>query len=338
MFGGAVRRYKHFSKSCGCDMTFSVFVPPAALAETGGEGEGGGSSKKAGGAPVLLFLSGLTCSDENFTQKAGAQRAAAARGIALAAPDTSPRGLRVPGEDEGWDLGTGAGFYVDATAEPWVVKKNDEKGGDEKSSSGYRMFSYVTVDLLEALRAVPGLAAEEGKIALSGHSMGGHGALVLGLRRPDLFCSVSALAPICNPCRAPWGRKAFSAYLGGGGGGGGGGEGEKGEEEAEKGDDDNIPESWRSYDACELLKTYKGPARSILVDYGSADEFLEGQLRPLSLEEAARAASSSGSAEGGSVSLVVREQKGYDHSYFFIASFIDDHVEHAARALLSCEK
>ena len=159
MFGGAVRRYKHFSKSCGCDMTFSVFVPPAAASEE--EGEEGKSEK---GAPVLLFLSGLTCSDENFTQKAGAQRASASRGIALVAPDTSPRGLDVEGQDEGWDLGTGAGFYVDATREPWVEKKE----GESSSSRGYRMFSYVTVDLLEALREVPGLDAS--KIALSGHS------------------------------------------------------------------------------------------------------------------------------------------------------------------------
>jgi S-formylglutathione hydrolase len=154
MFGGAVRRYKHFSKSCGCDMTFSVFVPPAAVTEEEGRK-----------APVLLFLSGLTCTDENFTQKAGAQRAAAARGIALAAPDTSPRSLGVAGEDDGWDLGTGAGFYVDATREPWVEKGGDDAGG---ASRGYRMFSYVTVDLLEALREVPGLDAS--KIALSGHS------------------------------------------------------------------------------------------------------------------------------------------------------------------------
>lgn len=293
-------------------MTFSVFVPPqAALAE------GGGGSA----APVLLFLSGLTCSDENFTQKSGAQRAAAARGIALVAPDTSPRGLGVPGEDEGWDLGTGAGFYVDATRAPWVSE--DENDGKEKAKSGggYRMFSYVTVDLLEALRSVPGL--DPSKIALTGHSMGGHGALVLGLRRPDLFCSVSALAPICNPCSVPWGVKAFSAYLGG-----------KGEE----GDKNDVPESWKSYDACELLRAYKGPARSVLVDYGSADEFLEEQLKPLSLEEAVRKAppaeAGEGSEEKGQVSLVVREQKGYDHSYFFIASFVDDHVEHAAKVLL----
>lgn len=146
------------------------------------------------------------------------------------------------------------------------------------------------------------------------NSMGGHGALVLGLRRPDLFCSVSALAPICNPSVVPWGVKAFSSYFGG-------------EKEAAKGGE--IPESWRSHDACELLKAYAGPARSILVDYGSADEFLEAQLKPLSLEEAAKAPSSK-----GAVTLVVREQKGYDHSYYFIASFIDDHVEHAARALL----
>jgi len=158
MFGGAVRRYKHFSDSCGCDMTFSVFVPAS--------GESGSSSTKAA-APIFLFLSGLTCNDENFTQKSGAQRAAASHGIALVAPDTSPRGLGVPGEDEGWDLGTGAGFYVDATQEPWV-KQKQQKEGSSSSLSGYRMFSYVTVDLIEALKEVPGLDAS--KIALSGHS------------------------------------------------------------------------------------------------------------------------------------------------------------------------
>ena len=309
MFGGAVRRYKHFSKSCGCDMTFSVFVPPpSSLTEREGD-DGGG----AGRAPVLLFLSGLTCTDENFTHKAGAQRAAAARGIALVAPDTSPRGLGVAGEDDSWDLGTGAGFYVDATQAPWVEEEGSGAGADASSSPrGYRMFSYVTFDLLEALREVPGLDAS--RVALSGHSMGGHGALVLGLRRPDLFCSVSAFSPICNPSRVPWGVKAFSAYLGGG---------KEGE----------IPESWKSHDACELLRAYEGPARSILVDYGSADEFLEAQLKPLSLKEAARERASR-SPPVERVALVVREQKGYDHSYYFIASFIDDHVEHAARALL----
>jgi S-formylglutathione hydrolase len=158
MFGGAVRRYKHFSDSCGCDMTFSVFVPAS--------GESCSSSTKAA-APIFLFLSGLTCNDENFTQKSGAQRAAASHGIALVAPDTSPRGLGVPGEDEGWDLGTGAGFYVDATQEPWV-KQKQQKEGSSSSLSGYRMFSYVTVDLIEALKEVPGLDAS--KIALSGHS------------------------------------------------------------------------------------------------------------------------------------------------------------------------
>ena len=196
MFGGVVRRYKHFSKSCGCDMTFSVFVPPPhphplpqqqqqqqqrqQQQETSEDGGGDGAS------PVLLFLSGLTCTDENFTQKSGAQRAAAARGIALVAPDTSPRGLGIPGEDEGWDLGTGAGFYVDATEEPWVEKKKEEKEEEEEKEEaeekkdegkdkeggavvGYRMFSYVTVDLLEALKSVPGLDPGKG-IALCGHS------------------------------------------------------------------------------------------------------------------------------------------------------------------------
>lgn len=156
-----MRRYKHFSRSCGCDMTFSVFLPPVSLAA---EAEGNEEKKQHLAAPVLLFLSGLTCTDENFTQKAGAQRAAAAQGIALVAPDTSPRGLGIAGEDDGWDLGTGAGFYVDATEEPWV-KKGDDDGA---SSQGYRMLSYVTVDLLESLKEVRGIDAS--RIALSGHS------------------------------------------------------------------------------------------------------------------------------------------------------------------------
>lgn len=330
MFNGFVRKYKHFSDSCGCDMTFSVFLPPPQQQEN-----------NDGGAPVLLWLSGLTCSDDNFTQKAGAQRAAAARGVALVAPDTSPRGLGVPGEDEGWDLGTGAGFYVDATREPWAVEKDgSEGGGGGGSKKGYRMFSYVTVDLVRALRGIEGLDAT--RMSVSGHSMGGHGALVVALRRPEMFRSVSAFAPICNPTRVPWGKKAFSAYLGGGGGGeGAGGEKEKEKESGESGEE--IPEAWKHYDACELIKSYKGERSfDVLVDVGTADEFLEEQLSPGALEgaaaeaaAAATAASSPSPSAAPKITVRVNRREGYDHSYYFIASFIDDHVEHAARALLS---
>jgi S-formylglutathione hydrolase len=273
-----VRRYRHASAALGCEMHFHVFFPPAPA--------------PAAPAPLLYFLSGLTCTDENFIQKAGAQRAAAAAGLALVAPDTSPRGLGIEGEDESWDFGSGAGFYVDATREPWA--------------RNYRMYTYVLDELPAALRALPGGHAallDPARASISGHSMGGHGALVLALRNPGAFASASAFAPICNPSAGcPWGRKALSGYLG----------------------DDTA--AWKAYDAAELAAAYTGPRLPLLVDTGSADEFLEAQLRPEALEAAA-------AARPELLPLVSNRREGYDHSYYFIASFVSDHVAHAARAL-----
>lgn len=270
MYGGYNKRYSHDSEVLGCKMVFTVYYPPqAAQAQV----------------PVLYYLSGLTCNDENFIQKAGAQRSAAKHGIALVAPDTSPRGLGVPGEADSWDFGVGAGFYVDATQPKWAQ---------------WRMYSYVTKELPQVLRSLPELNVD--KASMMGHSMGGHGALVIGLRNPGDYASISAFAPICNPINVPWGHKAFSGYLG----------------------DDR--EAWKQYDATQLLGSYAGPCRSILVDTGTADDFLAVQLKPEALEAAAAAA-------GDKVKLVSRMQDGYDHSYFFIATFMDDHIEHHAKAL-----
>jgi S-formylglutathione hydrolase len=232
---------------------------------------------------VLLYLSGLTCTEENFTSKAGAQRVAAEHGIVLVAPDTSPRGLDLPGEHDSYDFGSGAGFYVDATVEPW--------------SEHYRMYSYVADEL-------PALLSQEfgvdlGRMGVFGHSMGGHGALVLAFRNPERFKSVSALAPICAPAQCPWGKKAFSGYLG------------------------EDVEAWKQYDASELASSTKFRAE-VLVDQGTADEFLERELMPERLKAACAAAG---------IPLRLRLQDGYDHSYYFIATFAADHVAHHARVL-----
>jgi S-formylglutathione hydrolase len=267
-FGGVQGVYRHAAKTTGCDMEFAVFLPPQA---------------QSGPVPVLTWLSGLTCSWENFTVKAGAQRYAAERGVALVAPDTSPRGLDLPGEHDDWDFGSGAGFYVDATQEPW--------------SAHYRMYSYV-VDELPAL-VHERFPLDAGRQGIFGHSMGGHGALVVALRNPERFRSVSAFAPISNPMHCPWGEKALGHYLG-----------------ADR-------EAWRRYDACELLAESDW-RRPILVDQGDADSFLEVQLKPERLREACASAG---------VPLELRLQAGYDHSYHFIASFVGDHIAHHARAL-----
>lgn len=250
-------------------MRFGVFLPPQA---------------EAGPVPVLYWLSGLTCTEENFIVKAGAQRVAAQLGLAIVAPDTSPRGLKIPGEAESYDFGVGAGFYVDATQAPW--------------SRNYRMYSYVAKEL-------PGLIASEfpvdpARSGLFGHSMGGHGALTIALKNPDTYKSVSAFAPIASPMRCPWGEKALAGYLG----------------------TDRAP--WRDYDATALIESrgWNGPA--LLVDQGTDDQFLESQLKPELLREACRRAG---------VSLDLRLQAGYDHSYFFIASFIEDHLRFHARNL-----
>lgn len=267
-FGGIQGVYSHAAEATQCSMRFSVYRPPQA---------------EAGPVPVLYWLSGLTCTEENFTVKAGAQRYAAEHGVMLVAPDTSPRGAGLPGEDESYDFGSGAGFYVDATEAPW--------------SAHYRMYSYVTDELPKLILGnFPGDAARQG---VFGHSMGGHGALVCALRNPDLYKSVSAFAPIVAPTRAPWGEKALGGYLG-----------------ADR-------ESWRQYDACELIRD-GARTPDILVDQGTGDNFLEEQLRPELLRAACEAAGQK---------LTLRMQDGYDHSYYFIASFVGDHIAHHARAL-----
>ena len=269
-FGGVQRTLRHDSEATGTPMQLAVFLPPAA---------------ESGPVPALYFLSGLTCTEENFTAKAGAQRYAAERGIALVAPDTSPRGLDLPGEHDDWDFGSGAGFYVNATQAPW--------------SRHYRMFDYVAEELPRAL-AKTVTEIDSARTSLTGHSMGGHGALVIGLRRPDQYASLSAFAPIVSPTRCPWGERALSSYLG------------------------ENRETWAEYDASLLVAKTQHP-RPILVDQGLADGFLEEQLKPALFEAAC--------AQSGQA-LELRQHAGYDHSYFFIASFIGDHIAHAADALV----
>jgi len=263
-FGGWQRYYRHESTEIGLPMRFSVYVPPQA---------------EQGPVPVLFYLAGLTCTEETFMIKAGAQRLAAELGVMLVAPDTSPRGANVPGEDESWDLGTGAGFYVDATAPDWRTH--------------YRMYSYVTAELHGIVTgdALPGDASRAG---IFGHSMGGHGALVLALRNPGKFRSVSAFAPIAAPSLCPWGKKAFGAYLGA--------------DERE----------WAAYDASALMRQTRQPfPDGILIDQGESDQFLAEQLYPEVFEAAC--------AEAGQP-LALRRHEGYDHGYYFISTFIEDHI------------
>ena len=267
-FGGEIRRLKHRSESCACDMVFGVFLPPQARERA---------------VPALLWLSGLTCTDENFMIKAGAQRIAAELGLALVCPDTSPRGTDFPGEHDDYDFGSGAGFYVNATQPPW--------------SANYRMYDYVTRELPALVEAQLPL---NGKWGISGHSMGGHGALICYLKNPGKYLSVSAFAPICNPSECPWGQKAFSNYLG---------------------DDRN---DWAAYDAALLIGSAQ-ETLPLLIDQGTADEWLGEQLRPDTLEAAAIA---------GRYPLTLRRQEGYDHGYYFVATFIAEHLRHHARALL----
>jgi len=272
MFGGFNRRYQHASSSLGCSMNFTIYYPPQAAA--------------AGAkVPVLYYLSGLTCTDENVIMKSGVQRACAKHGIALIAPDTSPRGLGVEGEAESWDFGVGAGFYLNATVEKW---KN------------WRMYDYITKEL-PSLLADSMANLDTTKCSIFGHSMGGHGALTIALKNPGVYKSVSAFSPIVNPTVVPWGQKVFSGYLG------------------------DERESWKQYDACELVKQYKGPELPALIDVGTADNFLEVQLKPENFKAAAEAAN---------FPVTLRMQEGYDHSYYFISTFIDDHLEHHAKYLL----
>lgn len=267
-FGGRQQQWLHDSATLGCRMRFSVFLPPAA---------------EHGKLPWLLWLSGLTCSDENFSHKAGAQRLAAELGIALVMPDTSPRGEGVA-DDPAYDLGQGAGFYVNAEREPW--------------RGHYRMYDYVSQELPALLRRHFPL---NGRCAIAGHSMGGHGALVCAIRRPQDYVSASAFSPICQPTQAPWGRKAFSAYLG----------------------DDEA--AWAEWDAS-LLLAERGCPLPLRVDVGLADAFLAEQLRPDALQQAARR---------GDARLELYRHAGYDHSYYFVASFIDEHLRFHARHLLA---
>ena len=265
-FGGWQDVYRHRSEVLGCDMTVGVYLPPQV---------------EQGPCPVLYWLSGLTCTEQNFITKAGAQRYAAEHGIILVAPDTSPRGEGVA-DAEGYDLGKGAGFYVNATQAPWATH--------------YRMYDYIVDELPAWVEADP-MASD--RRAISGHSMGGHGALTIALKNPGRYRSVSAFSPIVAPTQVPWGQKAFAAYLG----------------------DDR--EAWKAWDTVELVRQAREQL-PLLVDQGDADEFLQGQLKPELLQAAA--------AEAGHP-LTLRMQPGYDHSYYFIASFIGDHIAHHAAAL-----
>ncbi|MBY0423434.1 MAG: S-formylglutathione hydrolase [Parvularculaceae bacterium] len=259
-FDGEQRTYAHRSPTLGCDMRFAAFVPPG-----------------KGPFPALLWLSGLTCTEENFSIKAGAQRAAARLGVVLLIPDTSPRGPDVPGDpDGGWDFGLGAGFYVDATEAPYAAH--------------YKMRSYIEREFLEL--AATTLPFDRERVSISGHSMGGHGALTIALRNPKRFKSVSAFAPISSPINCPWGLKALDRYLG--------------------------PDlsKWRAYDSCALLED-GAKVKEILVDQGAADPWLDQQLKPDLLEAAARRAG---------VPLMMRRRDGYDHGYFFVSTFIDEHL------------
>jgi S-formylglutathione hydrolase len=267
-FGGVQGFYRHASAATGGSMRIGVFVPEAAARAP---------------RPALYFLAGLTCTEETFAMKAGAQRAAASLGLLLITCDTSPRDTRYPGDDAADDFGLGAGFYLDATQEPW--------------RRSYRMDTYVTRELPAVIEASFPVVA--GRRGIFGHSMGGHGALVLALRNPGLYQSVSALAPVVAPSQVPWGQKAFTGYLG--------------------------PEraSWSGYDACALVRARPLPV-PLLIDVGTADKFLDLQLKPELFEAAA--------AESGQ-DLRLRRHDGYDHSYYFIASFVDEHLAHHARAL-----
>lgn len=270
-FGGTVAYYSHISQVCHTSINFAVYIPPQASNQS---------------VPVLYYLSGLTCTEDNFTIKAGAQRYAAEHGILLVAPDTSPRKTGILGEDREWDLGMGASFYVDATVEPW--------------NRHYQMYSYVTRELPELIHQ--NFRAKQDKQGIFGHSMGGHGALVCALKNPQKYCSVSAFAPIAAPIQAPWGQKAFTAYLG------------------------CDRASWSDYDATELVKKTQ-LSYPILIDQGTADPFYhQQQLLPEIFERACR--------EVGQP-ITLRFQEGYDHGYFAIATFIEDHICHHARFLCS---
>ncbi|KAI9482992.1 MAG: s-formylglutathione hydrolase-like protein [Benjaminiella poitrasii] len=270
-FGGHVVKYGHHSDELDCEMKFNVFLP----AES--------STKKV---PAIYFLSGLTCTEDNFIQKSGAMAEAAKHGIALIAPDTSPRGVSIEGDDDSWDFGTGAGFYLDATESKW--------------SKNYRMYSYVVKELYQLVYEQ--LPIDENRISIMGHSMGGHGAMTIYIKNPSKFKSVSAFSPIANPINCPWGQKAFSNYLG------------------------SDKESWKQYDTIELLRTHMNERMDVLVDVGTADGFLEKELLIDELKKAVKEL-------GRETEWNIRYQDGYDHSYFFISTFMADHIQHHAKYL-----
>lgn len=267
-FDGTLGFYSHFSSTCNGEMRFAVYQPPQATQKP---------------LPVLYFLSGLTCREDNFMVKAGVQQWASKYGLILVAPDTSPRHTGIAGEDDEWDIGTGAGFYVDATEEPW--------------RSHYQMYSYIIQELPSVINS--NFPTQPDKQSIFGHSMGGHGALVCAMRNPEQYKSVSAFAPILAPMDCPWGQKAFSVYLG------------------------NNQENWRDYDASELVQKV-GYHSSILIDQGTADQFLTEQLLT---NKFAQACTKVGQP------LNLRYQPDYDHSYYFISTFISDHIHHHAIAL-----
>ncbi|CAB3407290.1 unnamed protein product [Caenorhabditis bovis] len=264
-FKGKQLVYKHASATLKCDMTFGVYVPDHDEAEK---------------LPALLYLSGLTCTHANFMEKSGFQQYASKHRIVVVHPDTSPRGVDIDGDSDAYDFGKGAGFYLNATVEKWATH--------------YRMYDYIVKELVDLLPQVAPVDKE--KLGIFGHSMGGHGALTIGLRNPKIFKSISAFAPICHPINSPWGKKAFTGYLGA------------------------DEEAWKEYDSSVLLKNYTGEKRKILIDQGSADNFLD-QLQPETLN----------STEF--VDINVRMQPDYDHSYYFIATFIADHFDHHSKLL-----
>ncbi|KAK1169726.1 S-formylglutathione hydrolase-like isoform X1 [Acipenser oxyrinchus oxyrinchus] len=269
-FDGFQKVFEHDSTELKCKMRFGIYLPPKA---------------EGGKCPVLYWLSGLTCTEQNFITKAGSQQEAAEHGIIIVCPDTSPRGCNIEGEDESWDFGTGAGFYVNATEDQWKVN--------------YRMYSYITEELPHLISS--NFPADSERMSISGHSMGGHGALICALKNPGKYKSVSAFAPICNPMQCPWGQKAFNGYLG------------------------SDKSKWESYDATVLVSAYSGPQLDILIDQGRDDQFLAaGQLLPDNFIAA---------CTEKKIPVVFRLQQGYDHSYYFVCSFISNHIKHHAKYL-----
>lgn len=267
-FGGTQYVYSHLSSFNRCTMHFALFLPPEA---------------KNNNVPVLFWLSGLSCNEQNFITKAGAQRVAAELGLAIVCPDTSPRGIKLPGDDDCYDFGVGAGYYLDAIEKPWA--------------QNYQMESYITKELTPLV--FEHFPVDQQQTGIFGHSMGGHGALTLALKNPHLYKTVSAFAPICAPMHCPWGQKAFTGYLG------------------------TNQDIWKNYDACELIKKHGWPHQTILIDQGTADPFLQEQLNPELFRTTCLQAG---------VDITLRMQLDYDHGYYFIASFIEDHLRfHAAQ-------